>query len=184
MREELEERDCGVIFQENIAVSYQKKRDYSLLFYGLEMVFAILLSYVMLMSFVSGVKVEVNAKIILIAVSLIGIVFYFTFSLKKGTLPLLVVESCIYAYVGFHYRKRIAEGMAIVLNVLVKHISYYYGFGLTQYEVSSSQEILDTSIFLIYMSVFFWGFIFCIVKNELSTFWLAVITGIYVFLLR
>ena len=30
----------------------------------------------MLMSFVSGVKVEVNAKIILIAVSLIGIVFY------------------------------------------------------------------------------------------------------------
>ena len=181
MREELEERDCGVIFQENIAVSYQKKRDYSLLFYGLEMVFAILLSYVMLMSFVSGVKVEVNAKIILIAVSLIGIVFYFTFSLKKGMLPLLVVESCIYAYVGFRYRKRIAEGMAILLNVLVKHISHYYGFELTQYEVSSSQEILDTSIFLIYMSVFFWGFIFCIVKNELSTFWLAVITGIYVF---
>lgn len=182
MIEKIQDKEYGIMYKKNMTVSYPKKKELIWLSYLIELILIMVISGSAVLCFSDGCKIEINEGIYIIAVICLSVLFYFSFFQKKWGGLLFFAEIAAYGAAGYYYRTEISNGLAIVVNTLFQEIETYFSIDLAEYQVNSVDEIQETTVFYIYISVFLVGFIAYIIRNDLSpvalllaTIWIAFI---------
>lgn len=175
------EQEHGVVLKKEIAVSYKEKKKRFFLPAFLEWCLAFAISFFSIECFITGYHVETDQRLFLAVTALVSLCFFVSFSLKKGVELCMVGEILLYGWIGYLFRNQIAAGLAIVMNLVMEKIEHYYGMKFGKYQVTSENQIYDTTVFLLFVSALLIGILIYLIKNRISIVWVLAITLFLVF---
>lgn len=115
------------------------------------------LMFCMIGCFINGYGIACN-KTLLYGVSMLtGVLFFITFSLKKWGEASMVLMLLAYGGCSIYFRKKIAAGLAVVMNKVIEKASNYYHFSPWKYEETSGDETLNATLLILFVFILIIG---------------------------
>lgn len=177
----LEPSQCGVVWKREAILTCKEKKRRNLMAVLLDIVLFFLVAYSAMYCFISGYGIDCNERLFTGAVAALVVAFYVSFSVKKGVEGLLFLEILLYSIWSYQKREEISGGLAITLNNVLSKAANYFGYKFNKYKEPAGNKEAQVTVFLFFLSVLFVGVVVYLMKNQIATLLLLLLTLFLVF---
>lgn len=168
--------DSGVEFQKDNRVVAVNEKKVTLFYKVIELLLISITVYGIAFCFQSGFGIDILRKPFIVVMFGLCVLFWITFSLPKGMEYFMTAELILYGIAGIWYRAEISNGLAVVVNVMIKKIKEYYVMDILEYQQVTENTEYYATVFLVFVMAFMVGVVTYCIVNKVNTFIYAAIT--------